>query len=299
MTNVQAIILGVLQGVTEFFPISSSGHLVLMQKLFGINDNVLLIDISVHFGTLLAVITVFRKSIIELIRSCLAGIRSIINGGISIPEAYNSSNEIRTVTGIIIGTIPAVLVGFTMKEYIEKIFHSAISVFAALFFTGCVLFVTFFIKTKDRRIGVANGFIIGLSQALAIMPGISRSGMTISTALFLGIKREEAGEFSFLLSIPAVLGATVLGVNDLLTAGNIDFFWEAALIGIACAFFSGWISLVLLMKVVKRGKIGYFGYYCLAVAFPAEFSSKISLHFIGCEKQSITFCSITLPPDNL
>lgn len=266
MTNIHAIILGILQGVTEFFPISSSGHLVLMQQFLGIHDNVLVFYIFVHFGTLLAVLVVFRAAIRTLITGCFESLRSVIYGGISIGEAYNSSHEIRTITGIIIGTIPAVIVSITLKDFIESLFHSVVPVFAALFFTGCILLVTFFTETHNRRIGAVYGFLIGLSQALAILPGISRSGMTISTALFLGVRRDEAGEFSFLLSIPVILGASILAVKDFIYTGFPGMSWEAAVIGTSSAFISGWISLVLLMRLVRHGKIGYFGYYCLVIA---------------------------------
>ena len=266
MTYMQAIILGIIQGVTEFFPVSSSGHLVLTQVFFGIQENVLIFDICVHFGSLLAVLTVFRRTIANLISACLRGLRSIIADRVSLNEVYKSSREIRISSGVIIGTLPAAIAGFIMKDFFESLFHSAWSVFAALFFTGCMLLVTFFIGKQKSHIGLVNGFIIGLAQALAIIPGISRSGSTISTALFLGVKREEAGEFSFLLSIPVILGASILALMDYIEAGFTSLPWEIAVVGTFFAFLSGWISLVLLLRIVKHGKIGYFGFYCLAAA---------------------------------
>ena len=266
MTYLQAIILGILQGVTEFFPVSSSGHLVLAQKFFGIEENIFTFDIYVHFGTLLAVLTVFRKLIINLVYECIDSFRAVVSEKISICEVYKNSHEIRIITGIFIGTIPALIVGFAMKDFIEGLFHTAGIVFAALFFTGFVLLITFFIKEQKHQIGSVNGFFIGIAQALAIVPGISRSGITISTALFLGIKREEAGEFSFLLSIPVILGATALELKDYFAAGFSTLPCGIAFIGIFASFISGWISLVFLMRIVRSGKIGYFGFYCLAVA---------------------------------
>ena len=143
MTFIQAIILGVLQGITEFFPISSSGHLVLMQQFFGINDNVLLIDISVHFGTLLAVLVVFRITIIKLISGCAGNLRSCIEGKTSFGECFKRSRDLQLLTALIVGTIPAALVGFTLKDVIEQLFSSVLLVLAALFFTGIVLVSTF------------------------------------------------------------------------------------------------------------------------------------------------------------
>ena len=265
MTYLQAVILGILQGITEFFPVSSSGHLVLAQKFFGIEENVLTFDIYVHFGTLLAVLAVFRKLIINLIYSCVDSFKVVVSGNVSISEVYKNSHEIRIISGIITGTFPALIVGFTMKDFIEGLFHTAGIVLAALFFTGFILLITFFIKERKHQIGSVHGFFIGIAQALAIVPGISRSGMTISTALFLGIKREEACEFSFLLSIPVILGATALELKDYFGAGFSTMPWDVAFIGTFASFISGWISLVFLMRIVRRGKIGYFGFYCLAV----------------------------------
>ena len=268
MTYFQAVFLGILQGITEFFPISSSGHLVLAQKVLGIHENPLIFtfNIYVHFGTLLAVLTVFRNSIITLIKGCYDSLRSLIANRISISEVYKSSHEIRIGSGIIIGSFPAVIVGLTMKDFIEGLFHSEISVFIALFFTGCVLMITFITKKNINHIGLINGLLIGLAQALAIIPGISRSGLTISTALFLGVKREEAGEFSFLLSIPVILGATILTIKDNVETGLSTLHWDVAVIGTFVSFISGWISLVFLMRVIRQGELGYFGYYCIAIA---------------------------------
>jgi len=266
VTYIQAILLGILQGVTEFFPVSSSGHLVLVQKLLGINGNVLTFDIYVHFGTLLAVLMVFRRSIINLISSCFDGLKLIFINRISFGEVYKSSHEIRVVSGILIGTLPAVFVGLAMENFIKSLFHSTVSVFAALLFTGCILIFTFFVREKQRHIGSVYGFIVGLAQALAIIPGVSRSGLTISMALFLGVKRKEAGEFSFLLSIPVILGATILALNDYIEAGFSTLPWDVAIIGTLVSFVSGWISLVLLMRIIKYGEIGYFGFYCIVVS---------------------------------
>ncbi len=266
MTYIQAILLGILQGLTEFFPVSSSGHLVLVQKLLGITDDVLMFDIYLHLGTLLAVFVVFYRSIIKLISSCIYGLRSIFIDRISFDEVYKSSQEIRIFLGIFFGTIPAGVVGYTLKDFIESLFNSSVTVFTALLFTGCVLIITFFVREKKHQIGSLYGFLIGLAQALAIVPGISRSGLTISMALFLGIKREEAGEFSFLLSIPVIIGATLLAIKEHIGAGFSTLPWDVTIIGILVSFISGWISLVFLMNIIKHGKIGYFGFYCIAVS---------------------------------
>ncbi|MFC1551385.1 undecaprenyl-diphosphate phosphatase [Candidatus Latescibacterota bacterium] len=271
MTYFQAVFLGVLQGITEFFPVSSSGHLVIVQKLFGIEENILAFDIYLHLGTLFAVFAVFRTSILTLVRSFVRSIRAVITHRISIQHVYRDSQEARIIAAIMFGTIPAVIVGFTMKDFIESLFHNPKLVLFSLLFTGLLLIATFFIRQRNNRIGVANGIFIGLAQALAILPGVSRSGMTISAALFLGVKRENAGEFSFLLSIPVILGATLLEFKDSYEAGYSMLSWDIALLGVAASFLSGWLSLVFLMRIVRHGKIGYFGIYCIAIALVGFF----------------------------
>ncbi len=244
---------------------SSSGHLVIGQYLFGIEENVLAFDIYVHLGTLLAVIAVFRNIILTLIQSFGRFLLSLITVRRPV-RIYRDSQEIRTVIAILLGTIPAVIFGFTAKDFIGGLFLNPRFVLYSLLFTGVILLATFFNRKHDRSIGAVNGILIGCAQALAIIPGISRSGMTISAALFLGVKRRDAGEFSFLLSIPAILGAGILEMKDAFEAGYSMLSWDVALIGVAASFLSGWVSLVLLMRIVRHGKLGWFGFYCIAVA---------------------------------
>ncbi|MBT4482040.1 MAG: prolyl oligopeptidase family serine peptidase, partial [Candidatus Latescibacteria bacterium] len=267
MTYSHALILGTVQGLTEFLPVSSSGHLVLAQQFFALSENMMNFDIFVHFGTLLSVLVVFRTTILRLISGCALSLQSCIKGKTSLVECYRLSKDLQFLTALIVGTVPAVLVGFTMKDAIEGLFSSVVLVLAALFFTGIVLVSTFFVKRGERSIGPAKGFAVGIAQALAIIPGISRSGSTISTALFFKVKRTEAAEFSFLLSIPVIAGATLLALIDTAGSGFSSIAQGPYVIGALSAFVTGWISLVVLMKIVKRGKIGYFGFYCLAVVF--------------------------------
>ncbi len=265
MTYTHALILGIVQGLTEFLPVSSSGHLVLFQQYLGLGENMLNYDIFLHFGTLLAVLVVFRSSIITLVSGCLRDVRSCADGRCTPGECFKSSLNIRLLTAIIIGTIPAVLVGLLVKDAVDELFTSTVPVLIALFFTGSILLSTFFVKRGERHIGPAAGIVVGIVQALAIMPGISRSGVTISAALFLRVKRAEAGEFSFLLSIPVIVGATLLAVLDVFERGFSSFDPGPCITGTFIAFFTGWLSLVVLMKIIQSGKMGYFGFYCLAV----------------------------------
>jgi undecaprenyl-diphosphatase len=266
MTMFTAVWLGIVQGLTEFFPVSSSGHLVLAQKLFGVEGDMLVFDIFVHFGTLLAVFVVFRKQIIELLTGFFGGTSQALSGKKALKDVYSDSQSFKTATAILIGTIPAGIVGIVFKDSIEGLFTSEKAVLYSMLFTGCILFLTFLAGKSEKKIGLISGILIGIAQAVAIAPGVSRSGMTISSALFLGIKREDAGEFSFLLSLPAILGATVLALKDCFEAGAMSFSPEIAIAGILASFISGWLSLVFLMKIVRSGKIGYFGFYCLAVS---------------------------------
>jgi undecaprenyl-diphosphatase len=265
LTTLQAIILGLVQGFTEFLPVSSSGHLVLAQHLFGLNGDLMTFYIFVHFGTLLAVLAVFYKSIISIFMGCISGLRSLLFEKKSFSDVYKNSQEIRMALAIIIGTIPAGIIGLTLKDPIEELFSSVVLVLAALAVTGTFLLATFFIRKGEEQIGVLRGIIIGIVQAIAIIPGISRSGSTISAALFLKVDRRIAGEFSFLLSIPAIAGATVLALKDV-SAGTMALMHDAIIFGTLASFISGFFSLILLMKIIRMGKIGYFGLYCLGVA---------------------------------
>lgn len=258
--------LGIVQGLTEFLPVSSSGHLVLFQQYFGLHGDMLTFDVFVHVGTLLAVFVVFRRAIADLISGSAAELRDIRSSGTGFRAAIAGSPNLGTVIGIVIGTIPAVLVGLLLKDTIEGLFSTIVPVLFALGFTGVMLIATFFTGRGEHRIGPMRGLLIGIAQALAIIPGISRSGSTISAALFLKARREDAGEFSFLLAIPAIAGASILTVKDVLEAGITSIAWGAFLAGMTAAFAVGWVSLVLLMRVVRRGRIGWFGIYCLAVA---------------------------------
>ena len=261
--------LGLVQGFTEFLPVSSSGHLVLMQTFFGLEGDLLSFDIFVHFGTLLSVLVVFRRRIASLFAACVSASLSIVSGANTPAKSYRSSADLRIAIAIIVGSIPAGIIGLTLNDQIEGLFSRPLPVAAALFVTGIVLLATFFKgQGGNQRIGILRGFIVGIAQAIAIIPGISRSGSTIATALFLKSERNEAGEFSFLLSLPAVAGATLLAVKDMAESG-ITITAETIVVGTIASFLSGLASLVLLMHIIRAGRIGYFGFYCIAVSLAA------------------------------
>lgn len=269
MTPIQALILGLVQGFTEFLPVSSSGHLVLAQSFFGLEGDMLSFDIFVHFGTLLAVLFVFNRRIASLISACISAPVSIVRGQSTAVDAYRGSPDLRIAIAIIVGSIPAGIIGFTLNDRIERLFSQPLPVAGALFVTGALLLATFRAgRGGNERIGILRGFIVGIAQAISIIPGISRSGSTIAAALFLKSERNEAGEFSFLLSLPAVAGATLLAVKNMSESG-VGIPVGAIVLGTIASFVSGLVSLVLLMRIIRAGRIGYFGFYCIAVSIAA------------------------------
>ncbi len=253
---IQAAGLGVLQGVTEFLPISSSGHLVLGQALLRFEEPQLLFDILVHVGTLAAVLAFFGKDAWRILFAWLT----------SLTGKNTDPASARTAWLIILGSVPAAVVGILFDEFIEELFGSPRLTSLALLATGVFLFFT---KTHSSggRVEAAmtwrDALIIGLCQAVSIVPGISRSGATITSALFLGIEREQAARFSFLLSIPAIGGAFVLKAKHLADISVPDLL--PFLIGTAAAAGAGLLALGWLLRLVRRGNLRGFAYYCWAV----------------------------------
>lgn len=250
----EALFLGTLQGLTEFIPVSSSGHLVLFQSLLGLKEAPLFFDVMLHFGTLLAVMTCFRRDLAVIARETYGVLSKNEKGG---PEK-------KLLLWIVLGTIPTGLMGIVLKDWFESFFSRPKTVGTMILVTGILLWLTKWIKKEGRSLEEMtwrDAVLIGVAQGIAIMPGISRSGATISVALFLGLHRELAGKFSFLLSIPAILGATLLEAPKVGAIG--DPF--SALIGAACASGVGYVSLKFLMRMIKLGAVGSFAYYCWAV----------------------------------
>jgi undecaprenyl-diphosphatase len=264
MNIFQAIILGIVQGLTEFLPVSSSGHLVLLQQLFGLKEAELFFDISVHMGTLVAVFIFFRKDIYDVILSVLRYVKMIFKTG-----SFSTGNEdpdLRLALLIITGSIPTALIGLLFHKIADRLFSSALIAGLMLILTGIVLFLTRFVKTPEKDISmfsIRDSFIIGISQGLAIMPGLSRSGTTIATGLFMGLKHETAARYSFLLSIPAILGASLLSFADLAEKAPVSVGISAT--GAFAAFVTGYFALSFLFYIVRRGRLHYFSPYCVII----------------------------------
>jgi len=250
-----ALILGVLQGLTEFLPVSSSGHLVLFQEFLPAPGDEVLFDLVVHLGTLAPVLYFYRKSILDMLRAPFTE-----KGGLS--ERPNT----RLILLVILATIPTGLIGVGLKDTLEGLFDqpSVLSITFAV--TGCLLFATRWARPGERN--AANmawwmALLIGLAQGVAIAPGISRSGTTIAVALFLGLNREFAARFSFLLAIPAILGALLLKARD---AAWDEVEALPLLLGAVAALVSGYVALVLLVKLVKEGGFDKFAFYVWLLA---------------------------------
>ncbi len=265
MTWLEAIILGMIQGLTEFLPVSSSGHIVLGEALLhtGSADN-LAFTIMVHFATVLSTIVIFRKNI----RQLLSGIEA----------KWNDST--RFILYILISMIPVALTGLFFKDEVEAMFQGrTMLVGFMLLLTGFLLLITTRAKPEGKNLSVRSSFLIGLAQAFAVIPGISRSGATISSALLLGIDREKAAEFSFLMVIPPILGIMLLDVKDILemsASGSLGIEPLSLGLGFLSAFITGLLACSWMISIVKRGKISYFAYYCFIIGFIA-----IAVSWIG------------------
>ena len=246
MTLLDAITLGAIQGITEFLPISSSGHLVLGQALLGIVLPGNEFEVITHLGTLLSVFCIFWTDIIKLI----SGIRDI--------------KTKKYILYLTIATIPAVVVGLTSKSFISVLFESIHLVSISLIFTGLILFLSQKLIQRSETMTIKKGFLIGLSQAIAIIPGISRSGMTISMGLALGISGKEAAKFSFLLAIPAITGAGILTLMDT-SFSTMTIPASSLIAAFLSSFIIGYLSLKWLFGLLESGKFHLFGYYCILI----------------------------------
>jgi undecaprenyl-diphosphatase len=265
LNTVEAIVLGVIQGLTEFLPVSSSGHLVLFQNLFGLKEPELLFDICLHVGTLAAVMIVFYRDILEIL-TALVQIPWRMRSAGGFIRLCQIDPAMRMALLIVIGSIPTAIIGLLFKEISDRLFGSTLIVGGMLIITGILLWLTRRIRGGGRPVATTtlkDALIIGIVQGLAILPGISRSGSTISTALFLGVDRKVAGRYSFLLSIPAIVGALVLGLDAPELQTTIPLGTIVA--GSVVSALVGWLALVILLRVVDRGQLHRFAPYCWIV----------------------------------
>ncbi|MEE4167138.1 MAG: undecaprenyl-diphosphate phosphatase [Desulfocapsaceae bacterium] len=258
MELLKAVFLGFIQGATEFLPVSSSGHLVLGSHLLGFKEQGIVFDVMLHLGTLLSVIIVFRNEL----RAMIAAPFQMLSG--------NRSEAVRTSffwdIYVIIATLPAVIVGLGFKDYIEQSFTSVLVVCLMLIVTGVTMILSRYLADRGRRITTGRSLLIGCAQAAAIMPGLSRSGSTIFTAMLLGVNRETAARFSFIMSIPAILGAAVLNLREILMAPPAGSVLVNLIAGTSMAAVTGYFAIILLLDVIRKNRLPWFGYYCLVIA---------------------------------
>jgi len=255
---VKAVVLGIIQGLTEFLPISSSGHLVIGSELLNFQEQGLAFDVFLHLGTLTSVLLVFRKEIWDMVMAPFRYLRG--------QRDESVLQSLKWDLYIIIATIPAVIVGLMLKDSIELLFSSLFLVFVMLSVTGGVMIGTRYLKSGDNPISPVRAILIGCAQAMAIMPGLSRSGSTIFVGMALGIDRQVVARFSFIMSIPAILGAVVLQIGDLAADPPSGDSILYILAGTIAAAVSGYFAIVLLLDIVKKNRLQYFGYYCLLLS---------------------------------
>ena len=261
MSIFQGIVLGVLQGIAEFLPISSSGHLIVAQNLFGLEEVPLLFDVFLHVATLLAVVLYFRKKIWELICSFARIFVPIKNP--SAAQIEKKSEDTKYIVAIILATFVTGVLGIFSSKVISEI--SVKLVCAGFIVTALLLIFSSLIEKKHSAYSETSlkspswkqSLVIGLAQGIGTLPGISRSGSTIAGSLFCGVKRDVAGEFSFIVSIPAILGAFILELKDLGEVSS-SIGAEPVIAGCAAAFASGYIALSWLMRLIKKGRLEWF-----------------------------------------
>lgn len=266
----EGILLGIIQGLTEFLPISSSGHLVLFQNMLGFEEPALLFDCALHFGTLLSIIIFFWPDILHMLSESWGFSKSMANREEGFAQIHNHPHAAMTLW-VITGTIPTALIGLFLRGPIESLFASTNLVGAGLIFTGLVTGISRFIPEgygKKGKVGLISSLLVGSAQGLALVPGISRSGTTIVCGLLLKMDRELAARFSFLLAMPAILGALVLQLR-MGESGNAGI--SLLLAGVLTSTLTGLMALKVLISIMRRGRLYYFAPYCWALGLTVLF----------------------------
>lgn len=249
MNAFQAVLLGIIQGLTEFIPVSSSGHLVIFQYFLNIKEEQLLFNVVVHLGTLIPIFIIYWDDIIEILKL---------------------KEERRKETFyILLAIIPTGLIGVLFQDFFESLFSNPYLTSIMLIVTGIILYITEMMDGGNKELEELKFWqpvLVGIAQGGAIIPGISRSGSTIAASLFQGLNRETAARFSFLMSIPVIGGAGFLQFLNVLESGKIATGTDILIIGLLSAAVSGYLAIKILLKVLKEKKLNYFSYYCWTAA---------------------------------
>ena len=264
MDILQGIIIGIVQGLTEFLPVSSSAHLIFAQEFLGVNQPGIAFDVLLHLGTLIAVISYFFKDIIEMIKAFFGSILDIFKG--KFKEGFKEDPYKKLAWMVIIGTIPVGIMGILFKSEIEAIFSSLTIPALFLLITGVLLYVSQRVNVGQKDIkdsSIKEAILVGIGQACALIPGLSRSGTTIATGLLIGLDKEFAAKFSFLLAIPAIMGATLVHLKDI--GAGFDANLISYVLGFLAALISGYLAISILLKLIKEKSLDIFAFYCWIV----------------------------------
>lgn len=273
MTIIDSLLLGLLQGITEFLPISSSGHLVIAESWFKLNMEAMKsFDIAVHFGTLLAILIYFRKDFRFLLRSLAHLVErktGFLRGNKSVEEKIELKVGVKMCGYLLLGTVPAVIVGAFFGDFLDSYFRNVFWVAVMMIVVGVLFFVAefIFVRVKPAEFNLKNTVLIGIAQAVALIPGVSRSGATISAGLAQGLKREEAARYSFLLGSIAIAAATALSVYKGMKGELVFPSADILSAGVIASFLSGYAAIAFLMRFLKNHTLHVFGVYRVVLGF--------------------------------
>lgn len=263
MSIIEAIILGIVQGLTEFLPVSSSGHLEIGKVILGVDiEESLSFTVAVHGATVLSTIAVFRKDILQILQGVLR---------------FQWNDEMRFAVNICVSMIPVLLVGLFLKDRVESLFDgNLLLVGSMLLVTATLLWLTTLINPVQRKpIGILDSLIMGIAQAIAVLPGISRSGATIATGLIIGKNREDLARFSFLMSLVPIIGANILEITQGNLSSETGVGSMPILMGSIAAFISGYLACSYMLRLVRKGKFIWFVIYCTAIGIISILSALL------------------------
>lgn len=264
MDILHAIVIGIVQGLTEFLPVSSSAHLIFAQELLGVNQPGLAFDVLLHLGTLIAVVSYFFKDIVKMIKAFFSSLADIFRG--KFKQGFREEPYKKLAWMVIIGTIPVGIIGVVFDAEVEAAFNSITIPAFFLLITGVLLYVSQRLNVGHKDIkdtSLKESIIVGIGQACAIIPGLSRSGTTIATGLLIGLDKEFAAKFSFLLAVPAILGATVTQLNGI--GAGLDSNLLPYAFGFFASLISGYFAISILLKLIRERSLDVFAFYCWIV----------------------------------
>ena len=269
----QAIVLGIVQGLTEWLPISSSGHLALVQLAMDLEIPIFY-DVILHIGTLAGVFAIYRRDIADILRSTVASGEGSSKRKSKEEEVAKYPQGRRMLWLIILGTIPTGIIGLAFRSFFESSFYDPVSIAVGFIITGALVLVTGLLKPGQKKLGSADAILIGIGQGISIFSSISRSGATLSAGLFRGVEREQLVRYSFLLSIPAILGAAaidVVAMDEQQKAQLASIGVESYIAGTVVSAAVGYASIRILIKLVIKGKFYLFAFYCFAIGVATLF----------------------------